>query len=531
MCGNMARARTALVVLSNKCSSCLVNLLVLLNSAAHDTVLLHDCSADGLSNLTSGRLWRQLQVVRQVSTERSSPLYMFGPRSSRSGTSKPAFVRWLVGQRHYGHAWHVEEDVLLKGGDWKSFFSETDKQFGDTTHLVSARANTTRSWGWGGRRCQLRPGVPCHHKLASSDEQCDGCQTLWPLLRMSRRLAAAILDATTRGAFGHHEALTGAVCAREHWCTAKPLQRARFALGGSGGTHNCCSEASLCERLGVPSLARGWVYHPVKCDIGVQVRPSGTISTYLRPSGRTKPCDPPPGCSDRKGGPDAVGSCPVRWEAGRAPLVVTLTTVPSRLQHLAVTIDSLHRQSLPPDEVVLNIPRKWRSSNVTLRASDLAAAAPGLEALQAAGKVSVHWIDDLGPITKLVPTIKRAAAHARRFVDRRCSAAAGDCAAPENLAAAEAGMGVLVVDDDQAYASSAICDLVLHAKGDPDAALGFRGFTLFPEKVLASPGRSVRALACEAFGAMAYRLPFGRCVLGRRDNESLRWPQRVQYAL
>ena len=54
------------------------------------------------------------------------------------------------------------------------------------------------------------------------------------------------------------------------------------------------------------------------------------------------------------------------------------------------------------DEVVLNIPRRWQTS--ALNASSLGNAAPRLEAMQADGRVSIHWLDeDLGPISKLVP--------------------------------------------------------------------------------------------------------------------------------
>jgi hypothetical protein len=78
----------------------------------------------------------------------------------------------------------------------------------------------------------------------------------------------------------------------------------------------------------------------------------------------------------------------------RSDCVVTLTTIPSRLPHIATTLKSLMRQSRAPARIVLNLPHHSKRENA---AYDV----PGF--LQGLKSVVVHRCEDLGPATKAIP--------------------------------------------------------------------------------------------------------------------------------
>ena len=91
-----------------------------------------------------------------------------------------------------------------------------------------------------------------------------------------------------------------------------------------------------------------------------------------------------------------------RFGAGlsRPPLVVvSLTTSPTRIEHIGPLLAALGAQTRAPDRVVLNLPRVFRRTGATFgEPSRLPAFVTG-DAL-----VHVNWVDDIGPATKIVPT-------------------------------------------------------------------------------------------------------------------------------
>jgi hypothetical protein len=125
--------------------------------------------------------------------------------------------------------------------------------------------------------------------------------------------------------------------------------------------------------------------------------------------------------------------------ASRSNVVVSLTTIPSRLPHIEATIKSLLDQTLPPAKIVLNVPdyseRERRGYDVP----------PQLATLSV---VEVHRCDDLGPATKLIPTL------------RRCR--------PDDL--------IVVVDDDRIYPRTFLADLAAAAGSMPDAVVSCSGW-------------------------------------------------------
>lgn len=85
-------------------------------------------------------------------------------------------------------------------------------------------------------------------------------------------------------------------------------------------------------------------------------------------------------------------------EAGEKRVVVSLTTIPDRIQDIKYTIVSLIKQTVKPDEIALNIPYR------TLKGKEYQIP-PQLERLPL---LKIYRLEeDLGPATKLLPTLKR----------------------------------------------------------------------------------------------------------------------------
>ena len=76
--------------------------------------------------------------------------------------------------------------------------------------------------------------------------------------------------------------------------------------------------------------------------------------------------------------------------------IVTLTTIPPRMDRLGDTLASLLGQSLAPDRIILNIPRRYRRPEFTY--DTLPKLPTG---------VDLQMVDqDYGPATKLLPTLR-----------------------------------------------------------------------------------------------------------------------------
>ena len=124
-------------------------------------------------------------------------------------------------------------------------------------------------------------------------------------------------------------------------------------------------------------------------------------------------------------------------------VIVSLSTVPDRINNLRPTIRSLLKQTRPPDEIVLAIPefsvRERRPYVVPKYLSRL----PRVRVL--------HCPEDWGPATKFIGVIQ------------------------DELAAARENTLIMVADDDRLYPRDAL-ETYLYYNGQlPDAALCFRG--------------------------------------------------------
>ena len=130
-------------------------------------------------------------------------------------------------------------------------------------------------------------------------------------------------------------------------------------------------------------------------------------------------------------------------KSGDRRVIVSLSTVPERMDNLGPTIRSLLRQTRPPDEIVLAIPefsiREQRPYAVPKHVSRW----PRMRIL--------HCRRDWGPATKFIPIVRG------------------------ELAAGRGDTLIMVVDDDRMYPRDALETYLHYNKQLPDAALCFRG--------------------------------------------------------
>lgn len=123
----------------------------------------------------------------------------------------------------------------------------------------------------------------------------------------------------------------------------------------------------------------------------------------------------------------------------RSEVVITMTTIPSRMHLIAETLKSLLRQSRLPARIVLNVPRFSRREQGEYGIPDY------LERLAA---VEIHRCDDWGPATKVIPSLVRFAK----------------------------SQPLLVVDDDRIYPPTLVADLERASIQHPDCALTLGGW-------------------------------------------------------
>lgn len=82
-------------------------------------------------------------------------------------------------------------------------------------------------------------------------------------------------------------------------------------------------------------------------------------------------------------------------------IVVSLTTIPSRLPHLGLVIKSIKEQSIKPDHIQLYVPREYNKRSLGV-----------IDASLIPKDVDLIWVEeDLGPATKVLPAVKRFKDH------------------------------------------------------------------------------------------------------------------------
>jgi hypothetical protein len=144
----------------------------------------------------------------------------------------------------------------------------------------------------------------------------------------------------------------------------------------------------------------------------------------------------------------------------RADVLVTLTTLPSRVDRIELTLKSLLRQTVSPRTIRLNVPRVSRREQ---------RPCPIPERLLALRSVTVVECDDYGPSTKLIPALLEAAPDDR----------------------------LLVVDDDRVYQPSFIEQMMALSDRHPDVAVAASGWDA-PADLIDRPSTLAATLAGRA---------------------------------
>jgi len=125
----------------------------------------------------------------------------------------------------------------------------------------------------------------------------------------------------------------------------------------------------------------------------------------------------------------------------RSTAVVSLTSIPSRLPLITRTLKSLMRQSHAPQRIVLNLPRFSKREGVAYEAPRF---------LDGIAAVTIRWCEDMGPATKLLPSLMNEA--------------------PDTP--------IIVVDDDRIYPENLVADLMAAAERDPTSAFCMSGWVV-----------------------------------------------------
>ena len=154
-------------------------------------------------------------------------------------------------------------------------------------------------------------------------------------------------------------------------------------------------------------------------------------------------------------------------------VVVSLSTIPSRVSHLAKVLNSLLDQTYPIDQIYLNIP--YWSTRENCPYPDLTSSS----------RIKIIRCEDYGPITKLIPVLQ---------VEKN----------PETI--------IITVDDDVQYNNKQVEKLVYWAQKYPDSAIGSGGVIAgsginFFGKII-SPNQLTSVSVIEGVTGCAYRRKF-----------------------
>ena len=125
----------------------------------------------------------------------------------------------------------------------------------------------------------------------------------------------------------------------------------------------------------------------------------------------------------------------------RSECLVTLTTIPSRLPHIAATLKSLMRQKRAPSRIVINLPDFSKRENAPYTVPAFLHGLKSVEIIRCA---------DLGPATKAIPTLLREPPRRK----------------------------IIVVDDDRIYPPNLVGDLEDAADLDVASAFGMSGWVV-----------------------------------------------------
>ena len=94
----------------------------------------------------------------------------------------------------------------------------------------------------------------------------------------------------------------------------------------------------------------------------------------------------------------------LRWFRSRRKIIVSMTTISSRIEKLHPTIDSILQQTCAPDEIYLWLSEEPYLLDEGIKREKIPSWLVELEAL---GKVRIHYTRNTGPYRKLLPILER----------------------------------------------------------------------------------------------------------------------------
>lgn len=136
------------------------------------------------------------------------------------------------------------------------------------------------------------------------------------------------------------------------------------------------------------------------------------------------------------------------WQSrsDRSQLIISLTTIPSRIDLIQETLKSLMDQSLPPGKIILNLPKYSHREACAYVIPDW---------LSNLASVEIRPCEDWGPATKLIPSLLQA----------------------------PADQPILIVDDDRIYPRWMVARMQAAVIANPNRALTFAGWVV-PEDLI-----------------------------------------------
>ena len=162
------------------------------------------------------------------------------------------------------------------------------------------------------------------------------------------------------------------------------------------------------------------------------------------------------------------------------PVIVCLTTLPSRVHHIDKCLSSLKAQSYPVHQILLVIPEESRREHTKYSVPDR---------VRKDAIITVVRVEkDYGPATRLITAWASLGGSNAGGPDSpggghghaHDSSAAGTSAAAASSSAAALSRDTLLItlDDDLIYHPDTVATLVRHALAHPDSAVGFAGYSL-----------------------------------------------------
>ncbi|MGJ8593506.1 MAG: glycosyltransferase family A protein [Aquaticitalea sp.] len=123
-------------------------------------------------------------------------------------------------------------------------------------------------------------------------------------------------------------------------------------------------------------------------------------------------------------------------------VIISFTTIPSRISEIERMIDSICNQTLKPESILLWIPKTYKRIQQEVVVPDFIKNSP----------IEIKLCDDVGPFTKLYYTLKQ------EWENKECI--------------------IVTVDDDVYYPPEFLKNLIKYVRKYPDQAIGYRGRVL-----------------------------------------------------